>query len=371
MAIGGGEPLVYPSIVETVRLIAERGIKPLIISNGVSLTATVLRQLVDAGLVGIHLHIDSGQQRPGWERCTESELNVLRQHYADMARDAGLAHCGYHLTVSTDNLESIPDVVEWSLGNIDRVAQIIFVAFRGLPAGDEFEFTVNGSRVPAGDIGPVVDDRAAISITTEQMLARVTKRLSWLRPAAYMNGTTAPLTYKNIFCVAIGGRAGTFGCLGPKAVEFVQVLSHLTRGKYFGLSRRRTHATVFLAGVIDSAVRSAFGRWLASGCLQRVSTQTIQFQQPIELIDGEFNLCDGCTDMLVYDGRPVQPCRLDGYRLYGGPVVPIRRTNPCDVMSSESGRCPACSPGAPCDSGATQLAPESAGATSGTTSPIS
>jgi len=84
MLIGGGEPLIHPDIIEIVKMIKARNKKPFIITNGVDLTKDLLKDLKRAGLWGVKIHIDSGQQRPEWLNKSEKELNVLRDYYANM-----------------------------------------------------------------------------------------------------------------------------------------------------------------------------------------------------------------------------------------------------------------------------------------------
>jgi hypothetical protein len=60
-----------------------------ILTNGVLLTPSLVRELKNAGAYGFVFHVDSRQNRSGWEGVSESELNSLRQHYADMISDEG------------------------------------------------------------------------------------------------------------------------------------------------------------------------------------------------------------------------------------------------------------------------------------------
>jgi len=76
VSIAGGEPLVHPEIVDIVALIAENGIKPILLTNGVKLTPELLGELKQAGLTGFTMHIDSHQDRPGWEEADEGGLIV-------------------------------------------------------------------------------------------------------------------------------------------------------------------------------------------------------------------------------------------------------------------------------------------------------
>ena len=79
VSVAGGDPLVHPEIVEVVRMIASRGLKPVVNTNGHGLTPSLLRDMKRAGLAGFTFHVDSLQTRPGWKGATELELNELRR----------------------------------------------------------------------------------------------------------------------------------------------------------------------------------------------------------------------------------------------------------------------------------------------------
>ena len=55
VSVAGGDPLVHPEIVEVVRMIASRGLKPVVNTNGHGLTPSLLRDMKEAGLTGLHL----------------------------------------------------------------------------------------------------------------------------------------------------------------------------------------------------------------------------------------------------------------------------------------------------------------------------
>ena len=89
VSMAGGDPLVHPDIVEIVRMIAARGLKPVVNTNGHGLTPSLLRDLKKAGLAGFTFHVDSLQTRPDWKGGTEIELNELRQKYAEQGGRGG------------------------------------------------------------------------------------------------------------------------------------------------------------------------------------------------------------------------------------------------------------------------------------------
>ena len=72
MSIAGGDPLVYPEIIELVKMIKEMGWKPVINTNGIALDPDMLRRLKEAGVFGFTIHIDTSQKRPDTKATTET-----------------------------------------------------------------------------------------------------------------------------------------------------------------------------------------------------------------------------------------------------------------------------------------------------------
>jgi hypothetical protein len=78
-------------------------------------------------------------------------------------------------------------------------------------------------------------------------------------------------------------------------------------------------------------VRRTLGRYLRAVArdprrlFERLYAQTVHLQQPNEVLDGAVNLCDDCANAMVLDDRLIPSCRWDEFRLYGGPIVPVRR----------------------------------------------
>ncbi len=142
--IAGGEPLLYPDLVEVVRHIRDRGMKPVVLTNGVGFTLEAARELRRAGLAKIHFHVDSGQARPGWEGSDERELNELRQHYADLCREVRGLQCGYNSTVYRSTLAYVPDIVAWARANIAKVQHYSLIAYRAIPVDGDHTYAVNG-----------------------------------------------------------------------------------------------------------------------------------------------------------------------------------------------------------------------------------
>jgi hypothetical protein len=328
MKIAGGEPLTYPHLLEVVRFIASKGMKPFLLTNGVGLDRRFVGELARAGLSRFNFHIDSGQDRPGWEGRNEAELNELRLIYADMVAGVTGVGCGFNVTVSRNNLEFIPDVVAWATRNIKTVHHMTLIALRGIVVADDIAFFAGGKRVPSGAIPNRMEDSEEIQLTSEGILAKIRERLPAVFPCGYLNGVAFPETKKYLVSVVIGSQGRLYGSLGARTLEIIQVVTHLAKGRYVSITKRtNVGRKIFLFAAVDPAVGKAFARFLRRllvrpwHAFDRIYIQPIAIEQPIELIEGEPNVCDDCINMMIYRGRLIPSCRIEEYRAFAGPLV--------------------------------------------------
>lgn len=335
MKISGGEPLIYPHIIEVVEFISRNGIKPLILTNGVILDRSLAIELKKAGLSRFNFHIDSAQNRPEWLGKNELELNELRQYYTDLVWELDGVQCGFNATVSRANLNYIPDLVKWAMGNIQKVQHLAFIALRGIPADDNVVYFAGGKRIDPTTLPVQIKDPKDIDITCEEMMDIIQFRFPGIRPCAYISGTTFPDTNKYLVSVNIGSRKQIFGVVGAKAIEIIQVLSHLKKGSYSAFSKTsKVGGKIFMLSLFDREVRRAFTHFLKSllknptRFFDAIYTQPIALEQPFELIDGETNLCDGCINMMIYNGRLIPSCRIEEYRLFNAPITTQPKKQP-------------------------------------------
>jgi pyruvate-formate lyase-activating enzyme len=331
ITIAGGEPLIYPEILEVVAYIRSLGIKPIIFSNGEKLTAELLAKLKKAGLAKMHLHIDSQQERNGWTGKNERELNQLRQSYADLLWANGRIQCGFHVTVFRSNLHEIPDVMKWAMGNLDKVQHVSFIAYRTIPHDGNLSFFAQGKKVDAGTFMTSIPADEESPITTEEMFAVANTAFPHLRPCAWLNGTTVYESYKFLIIVNLGTKKHLYGNMGKRTMEMVQMFYHLLFGRYFAfLERSKTGSKIFVLALFDPSIRRAFTGFLKTllrnplALFHRIYAQSIHFQQPNEVIDGKVNLCDDCVNMMAWKGKLINSCRLDEYRTFGEAMTIVK-----------------------------------------------
>jgi hypothetical protein len=335
VSIAGGDPLVHPEIVEIVRMVAEDGLKPIVNTNGLALDEDLLRELKAAGVAGMTFHVDSKQGRPGWKDKGEIEHNELRQHYAEMVARAGGIGCAFNSTVYEDTLRYVPDIVEWAQDNIDIAHSVVFIAFRAGAVGGDFDYHVNGQSVDFGAVPYATDDQTPHEIQAPDIVAEIRKRFPDFAPAAYLNGTEAPDTFKWLLSGRLGTRGRIDGYVGPRTMELAQSFHHLTTGRYLaytGPKWLRRGKSSLLLSPFDPGLRAAARRYLASTLrnparlFKRLHFQGVAIIQPGDLYtDGRMNMCDGCPDMTVWNGRLVWSCRLEEPEKFGDFVQAVPR----------------------------------------------
>jgi len=330
--IAGGEPLTHPGIVEVVRMVAARRLKPVLVTNAVGLTPALLTDFKRAGLFGFTFHVDSHQSRPGWKGKSEKELNVLRQQLADMVHDEGGMTCGYNVTVFPDTLSDVPDIVAWGLANVDRVQSYTLTMLRLVEADAGFAYYAGARKVDVREtvyFSPTPYRR----LTSADVRAEIRKVIPDFRLCAFLGGTVRPDALKLGLGCRIATNRESFGNLGPKTMELFQNGHHWFTGRYFAFGRpslNRKGRLLFLLGLVDPEVRRAFGRYIRAAfrdpriLARRLYVQTINVEQPFDILpDGEQDHCDGCPNKTLWQDRLISACLLEGYMRYGMSVVAV------------------------------------------------
>lgn len=330
ICISGGEPLLYPEITQVVEYIHARKIKPIILSNGENLTPARVHELEKAGLFQFYLHVDSGQNRPNWVNKTEAEMNALRQHFVEMISDAGKIKCGFNITIRRSNLTELYDIVKWFRSNISRVNHLSLITFRGIPKLEQYNLYTHHGMVNSELLADNLENPEEINISTLDIHHHLHSHFKHVHPAAYLNGTSVLDSFKYLIIPNIGNKDHIFGEVGAKTVEIYQYMYHLIKGKYDAVVPQPGR-WIFPMSITDRRLRKAFYRYVKYvlknpiRIFYRIYIQTLILQQPFEIVNGQVNLCRGCINLMPYKGELINSCRLDEYRLLGGPINVIRK----------------------------------------------
>ena len=136
--ITSGEVTLLPreTLGEYVRYAIRIGLDPMVMTHGRRFLEEpdYLQELIEKdGLEKISIHVDSTQRgREEWSpSVTESQLNTLRDQYANLIRDMRAKtgkklHAAHTVTVTQQNLDQIPDIMGWLVRNLDAFRMVSF-----------------------------------------------------------------------------------------------------------------------------------------------------------------------------------------------------------------------------------------------------
>lgn len=124
--VSGGEPTLRrrDELVAIVRRLAERGLRPSLLTNGIRATRALLQELALAGLCDVAFHVDTTQQRAGYG--SEAALNVLRRQYIERARGLPIS-VFFNTTVHAGNVDDVPGLAAFFVAH---AAVVRFASFQ-------------------------------------------------------------------------------------------------------------------------------------------------------------------------------------------------------------------------------------------------
>jgi hypothetical protein len=281
------------------------------------------------------MHIDSHQNRPHWKDKTEKDLNGLRQTFADMVAAEGGLYLVFNATVYPSTYPEIPDIVRWGQANIDKVQGLVFITYRtavrsGSVATDIHDQTVDMTKLSY--TSEVFDETF---ITGPEVYQIIQETYPEYEAAGYLGGSVRHDSYKWLIGAMVGSKQRYYGAIGKKTMELAQIGHHLWKGTYLAyLSQARIGRIIFALSPFDKILARAHAAWWKDilrhpgRLFNPVHIQSIGIiQAPDVQPDGRADMCDSCPDITIYDGKFVNSCRMDEYRLFGGFVSVLEKEN--------------------------------------------
>ena len=125
IALVGGEPTRHPQILELVRMARQVRGKVIVCSNGYELGAERISELRDAGAWGVNFRVNPTQDRPGWRDCSDSQLEGLRSHFAELVASVGGLLCSFEVEVSMGDFRQLAETLAWAERHVDRVQRLV------------------------------------------------------------------------------------------------------------------------------------------------------------------------------------------------------------------------------------------------------
>jgi pyruvate-formate lyase-activating enzyme len=273
MSIAGGEPLLYPDIVPLVGLVKAMGWKPIINTNGIALTEPLLRELKKAGAFGFTFHVDTSQNRPKAKGWSETDLNAVRLHFAEMLASVGGLACSFNATISENTLDELPNLLDWAREHADIVQTMVFILFRSPVLSGNVDGRTEGSNAQLETVYRKTDWGGEKAVFTEDVVRRIRTVDPAYAPAAYLNGTVNPDSLKWLLATRVVLDGEILGYVSPRFIEMLQTLNHLTKGTYLANATPRAAALGKLAAGVGS---------LFDGKMRAIGIQTASGQNRIQ-----------------------------------------------------------------------------------------
>jgi len=323
VSIAGGDPLMHPDIIEIVKDVKARNLKPIINTNGLALTKELLHELKEAGVFGFTFHIDSKQGRPGWRHKNELEMNELRLHYAEMLAAEGGISCSFNSTVYEDTMQYVPGMVKWAQEHIDIVQVIVFILYRAVN-NEQVDFYLGPKKIDMNQLVYNEETTERTDIKAQEIVEMIRKEVDPnFDPCAYLNGSEKPDSFKWLLTGRLGRKNKIYGYVGSKGMEIMQTFYHLFNNKYLAYARpkdARKGRSMLLLSPFDKRIKKALFSYLKNplNIFRKLYYQSVMIIQPVDFLeDGRQNMCDGCPDITVWKGKLVWSCRMEEQLNFG------------------------------------------------------
>lgn len=335
VSIAGGDPLMHPDIIEIVKDVKARGLKPIINTNGLALTKELLHKLKEAGVFGFTFHIDSKQGRPGWRNKNEVEMNELRLHYAEMLAAEGEISCSFNSTVYEDTIQYVPGMVKWAQEHIDIVQVMVFILYRAVN-NEQVDFYLGPKKIEMQQLVYNEETTERTDIKAQEIVELIRKEVDPdFDPCAYLNGSEKPDSFKWLLTGRLGRKNKIYGYVGSKGMEILQTFYHLFNNKYLAYAKPKDAGkgrSMLLLSPFDKRIKKTLTSYLKNplNIFRKLYYQSVMIIQPVDFLeDGRQNMCDGCPDITVWNGKLVWSCRMEEQLNFGHNL----RSYPKDFMN--------------------------------------
>ena len=236
--------------------------------------------------------------------------------------------CSFNQTVSVNTLDQVKDTMAWALQYPDIVHTVVFILYRSPSLTGDFDFYANGQQITEHEH---YDDSAwggDSLVKARHVVAKLREVDPDFEPSAYLGGTVDPEATKWLIAARMASKNKGFGYVSPRYMEYLQIGHHLFKGTWLSYSTpkllQRGRSTTAIFSLLDKGMRKIGKRYLGAmgnhelSIKDKMHMQTFTIIQPVDLLpDGRANMCDGCPDMTVHDGKLYWSCRLEEIKSYG------------------------------------------------------
>jgi MoaA/NifB/PqqE/SkfB family radical SAM enzyme len=311
MTLTGGEPTLHKNLLELIKYISSKNIRPLLLTNGTNLTDSLLKKYKKAGLARIGIHIDKHQNiRPDYydKIKNESSLNKLRKFYLDLCEKNKIG-TSLQLTIYRDSLNEIPDVINFSRKLSENNAGIFFTLY-----SPDVNLKNEQSKHKLKNLE--LSNKEIIDFMFEKEKALPTMYI----PSVHNKDSYRWLFYTSFITSDKSGNSFTlhFNPKYKKLLEVLIKLQKIMKGRYSFDDPRTLGQNYFFLFLycISSFPNKDFiksCKFLFKSLInENVKTFNLIFQEgPKKIEDKKYDTCFNCPDVTVRNGKIIPICIAD------------------------------------------------------------
>jgi hypothetical protein len=254
-------------------------------------------KLANAGLTQVVVHVDRFQTRPDLQN--NEHHNELRESFVAMFRDIPQLRLGFIQPISANCNGELHSVMDFLERNIDIVNLMVFTLYRNICWTEKCSKNLN------------------TEITLQKVINQIKEKFDY-KPAAYLSSTEDTNDITWLFAQRVG--------LPGKILGYFS-------GSFYGFAHKRyrnkNKRHLFISRV-NSIKLSHLLRFMVWGSVRKIIFNYLKFKskgdnvkngnlffQTLLIIRGpekrasKWDLCKGCPDRMIYNGRLVPSCILE------------------------------------------------------------
>lgn len=301
LSIAGGEPLLYPSLKEVIIYANKLGLKTKIYTNGCALTKKKLIDLKEAGATEFIIHIDEYQKRP--DTNSSFNINDLRIKFCNLFREVGGVNLGFIMPIGNKDYKRLHKVINFYIENSDIINLVVFTTYKDILPVEDNTFRKNNIRV-----------------SSMFKLSDFLSKSYNILPCAFLGKINNKDIPSWLFMVPVFYNGKVLGYLDHKTYEYFQRRYKNKKGKYFiTIKGNDISPSSLIPFIFRKSILKIFYNLLKEKT--KLNKKSNLKYQVVLIIDGPdkinniWNLCDGCPDAMLYEGRLVPSCLLERIKI--------------------------------------------------------
>lgn len=299
ISIAGGEPLMYPYLKELISYIAGYKRHIMLYTNGSLLTTDLAKELSNSGLTQLVIHVDKHQERAEYKSLSHREL---RKKYVNMLKDISDLRIGFIQPIAANEEHEVADILQFLKENISKVNLMVFTLYRDL-------------------CNPAKQTVADSKYLNANDLVTIINKYDSFKPTAYLNSELNSSDITWLFAQRMGATGKILGNMSSSLYKFIHSRYRKKAKRHMFIIRSNSislfklmkmlYRISILKVVINYLRNGILGKGWSDG---KINFQTLLILKAPDYKDGQWNLCTGCPDRMIYNGKLLPSCILDNIK---------------------------------------------------------